>query len=499
LFRLLAVGLGFFPLLASEVVLRAFDLGRPSFHDDPFVGFSGVRPLFELNPEKTEYVIPRSHERFFRRDHFAAVKPANEFRIFCLGGSTVQGHPFSVETSFTTWLELSLKAAEPDRRWEVVNCGGVSYATYREAIVVQELLGYKPDLFIYCTGQNEFLEDRSYAHLKRTPAILRVPVEQASRLRTFNLLGSAFAGLLGKPPARFPEDRPKLADDVEAVLDYEGGLTSYHRNEAWRQGVIDHFRYNLRRMVELAQQAGVPVILLNPASNLDTPPFKSEHRAGMSAEELRRFDELWDQARKTYGRSLPAAVESLKQAIALDDQHAGIHFTLAKCYQDLGRLDEARAEFIRAKDLDICPLRILEPMNQATLDIARATGTPVIDLVAFFAARSKGGITGYNWLVDHVHPSIIGHQLIANLLADEMVRLGFVHPGPDWLAERDRLYRKNLESLDDFYYLMGQKRLGNLLLWAQGRGDRVRPSRDNTKVRLAPARPIGGPPTGDPD
>ncbi len=63
-----------------------------------------------------------------------------------LGGSTVQGHPFSVETSFTTWLELSLKAADPSRHWRVVNCAGVSYATYREAIVVKELLGYKPDL-----------------------------------------------------------------------------------------------------------------------------------------------------------------------------------------------------------------------------------------------------------------------------------------------------------------------------------------------------------------
>ena len=54
-----------------------------------------------------------------------------------------------------------------------------------------------------------------------------------------------------------------------------------------------------------------------------------------------------------------------------------------------------------------------------------------------------------------------------------MVRLGYVHPRPGWTAERDRLYKQTTASLDDFYFLMGQKRLGNLKLWAEGRGDRV--------------------------
>ena len=186
----------------------------------------------------------------------------------------MQGRPFSIETSFTTWLELSLRAAEPGRRWRVVNCGGVSYATYREALIVEELLHHQPDLFILCTGHNEFLEDRSYAHLKRSPAIVRGVVEQASRLRTFDLLASASARLLHDLAGPARDDRTKLGAEVEAVLDYEGGLASYHRNEPWRQGVIDHFRYNLRRMVDRAHEAGVPVILVNPAVQPRHPPLQ---------------------------------------------------------------------------------------------------------------------------------------------------------------------------------------------------------------------------------
>ena len=323
--------------------------------DDPFVGFSSVRPLFERNKEGTRYEIPRAHERFFRRDAFDAVKKPDEFRIFCLGGSTVQGHPFSVETSFTTWLELSLRAADPSRRWRVVNCAGVSYATYREAIVVQELLGYKPDLFILCTGHNEFLEDRSYAHLKSAPALLAAAAGAGVAAPHLQLALLGEHALFGTGAKPVEDDRPKLAAEVEAVLDYEGGLASYHRNEAWRQGVIDHFRFNLRRMVEMVHRAGVPIILLNPVSNLDTPPFKAEHRSGISADDLRRFAALWEEARQEYGRSLPEAIVHLKQAIALDDQHAGIHYTLAQCYKDLGRLDEARAEFLAPRTSTFAP------------------------------------------------------------------------------------------------------------------------------------------------
>ena len=47
------------------------------------------------------------------------------------------------------------------RPWQVVNCGGVSYASYRLTPILEEVLTYQPDLMIVCTGHNEFLEARS--------------------------------------------------------------------------------------------------------------------------------------------------------------------------------------------------------------------------------------------------------------------------------------------------------------------------------------------------
>ena len=158
MFRLAAILIGLSPFLLLEVVFRVADIGRQRELGDPYIGFSAIHPLFELNAAGDCYEVAASRQEFFRPDRFLASKPQDEFRVFCLGGSTVQGRPFAIETSFTTWLELSLQAAAPNTKWRVVNCGGVSYASYRLAPIMEEILAYEPDLIILYTGHNEFLE-----------------------------------------------------------------------------------------------------------------------------------------------------------------------------------------------------------------------------------------------------------------------------------------------------------------------------------------------------
>lgn len=206
-FRLAAVMIGLVPLVLAEGVFAVLDWGRPDFEEDPFVGFSAVHPLFVPSEDETRYEIPPSRRTFFRRDWFAAKKSADEFRIFCLGGSTVQGRPFAIETSFTTWLEINLQAADPRRRWQVVNCGGVSYASYRLVPILEEILNYRPDLIILYTGHNEFLEDRTYWHVKYLPKIVARPCELASQTRTFACCTADTCGCEVNPLG----PRPKIA------------------------------------------------------------------------------------------------------------------------------------------------------------------------------------------------------------------------------------------------------------------------------------------------
>lgn len=479
LFRIGAVLLGLSPLAVFEGACWIGGWGRPSLHDDPFVGFHGVRPLFVLNEDESRYEIPQSRQAYFRPESFPATKVEGEFRAFVLGGSTVQGRPFAIETSFTTWLELSLKAAQPERKWDVVNCGGVSYASYRLVPILEEVLGYQPDLIILYTGHNEFLEDRSFDHIKDRSFLIDGPLTAASKLRSFTLLREGLLRLRGRSSSDPPEDRPILPEEVEALLDYRGGLEEYHWDARWRQNVIEQYRFNLKRMVQMARDAGVDVFLVNPVANFrDSPPFKSEHRSDLTPEEHAEWESLTTDALallREKVRDLSEATRLMEQACEIDPQHAGGFYHLAQCYLAAGRFDDAYDAFLKAKDLDVCPLRILQPMNDAVVEVARQNRVPLLDALELFRNQEPDRIPGGFWLVDHVHPAVMGHQLIAETLAEMLVAKGIVKPRKEWKIAQKRLFEEHLDSLDSLYFNRGLDQLNALRGWAQGRASHERP------------------------
>lgn len=469
LFRLLAVaiGLSIFPLV--EGICWLIGAGEPDTRDDPFVGFSDLQPLFVHDADSNEFRIPESRRRFFAIDSFPAEKSANTTRVFCLGGSTVQGRPFSKETSFTTWLRLALEAAEPDRNWEVVNCGGISYASYRLVPILEECLQYEPDLFIICTGHNEFLEDRTYGNVRDATPLVSVPHQWLARTRSYHIYRDALLSLTGDN-----REQPKtiMANDVDALLDYHNGLQAFHRDESWRNGVIQHFAFNIDRMLSIAGDAGVPVILVRPPSNLgDTPPFKSEHRADLSDSEQAEWDALIAQFRTEMGVDPTQALTTLDAALAIDDQYAATHFWRGRELEELGRFDEAHAAFVRARDEDICPLRILTPMERSLAAAAKRSGTPLLDAHQLLEKETRNGILDNSKLVDHVHPTFGGHRRIALALLKLMQDAALVQPEGNWQAAAERAFNDHFDFLPQIYFLRGEQNLEGLRYWSQGLAD----------------------------
>lgn len=466
LFRVFAVMIGLSPFLVAELVLRMAGLGRPTDFNDPFVGFSDIHPLFVLNTETNQYEIPESRRTHFRPASFPAHKDEHEFRIFVLGGSTVQGRPYRVETSFTTWLELSLNAADPSCQWDVINCGGISYASYRLVPILQEILHYEPDLIIICTGHNEFLEDRSYGHLKDSPEVLAWPQRNVSRLRTYNLIRDGVLRATGSLPNDDAGNRPELGSEVDPLLDWKGGIEAYHRDPEWHRGVIAHFGFNLRRMVHLAEVTKVPMMLMNPVSNLEWPPFKSEHRGDITDAEREEFRLLSDQPGERSARRL----------VEIDSEHARAWHRLGMYYRNSGRLHEAHDAFIRAKELDVCPLRMPEAIREWIDIVAHESDLTLVDMEERIAAVSHSGFPDNQWLVDHVHPTVAGHQLIAEALMERLTKQGYLKPRDGWIVIRDQAYQSHLESLDDAYFAWGDRALRNVQSWAHGLVEEDKPS-----------------------
>jgi lysophospholipase L1-like esterase len=467
LLRAIAVllGISVFPLAELACVLLSW--GQPSAYDDPYVGFSAIHPLFVLNADGTRYFIPPSRRRFFAPESFPARKPPGTFRIFCLGGSTVQGHPYSKETSFTTFLQLGLAEAQPTRSWEVINCGGVSYASYRLVPILQECLNYEPDLFVICTGHNEFLEDRTYGHVKRGWLTGRAWLTD---WRVVVLLREGYRRMARFAAASAPDQRPILAADADPLLDYHRGLRAYHHDPEWKAGVVEHFEANLRRMVALARGRGVPLVFIREASNLsDCPPFKSEHRPGLSPAELAAWETHFSRAQDLYRTNLPQAIAELEAAARLDDQYAATFYELGQCLVSQRQYAAAREAFVRARDVDVCPLRMISPLEERMERVSRDTRTPLVDAHALLEARTATGILGGDLLCDHVHPSFEGHQHLADALIELMIAQRWVQPVANWRHQAHASYRRHFAALDEMYFLRGQRTLNSVRAWTQGR------------------------------
>ncbi len=461
-------GLSFF--VAAEGLCWLFGVGAPDLMDDPFVGFNRLQPLFILDKPKHRYEIAPARLKFFVPESFPARKPLGTYRIFCLGGSTVQGRPFAKETSFTTWLQLALSCADPSRHWEVINCGGVSYASYRLVPIMLECLQYRPDMFIVCTGHNEFLEDRTYGDVRDQTPLLAIPHHYLARLRTYQLYRRALLKLVGRN-GEAPH-RTKLGSDVDALLDYHNGIRAYHRDPKWRRGVIAHFRFNLSRMAAICAEHHIPLVLVLPPSNLaDTPPFKSEHLAGITPAEIAQFDRLVQAAEKVIGSDQRRAMQLYRRALAIDPEYAAAHYQLGVLLETTGQYAAARREYLAAREQDICPLRILQPMEKIIRQVADQWSVPLLDARSLLAAHTEHGILDGFVLVDHVHPSIESHKLIGLALVKLLAAQGVLTLQANWEQAARQRFQQHFSSLSMFYFFRGQQRLHALQQWAIGNAD----------------------------
>ena len=468
-FALGGVVAGLLPLIALEAALRLFGLGRPADRPDPFAGFNGDAPLFER--QGAVYRTARARAPFIAPQEFSVAKPPGSFRLFCFGGSTVYGHPYTGETAFPKWLELELAARDPGRSWQAINCGGVSYASYRIAPMVREVLRYQPDLVIVATGHNEFLEDRTYHALKTRSALWTRLQRTAYALHTVGLVRQWLHrdAAAGSPPLAAPADAAPLPPDVTTRLDYASGYASYRRDEVWWQNVAAQYDESVRQIVADCRAAHVPVLLVRLGSNLrDCPPYKSEHRSNLAPGTEADWQAAFDLATAAEKTDLPRALHFYQEAAAIDAEHALLNFRLARVLDRLGRTAEALPYFEKAKDTDICPLRITAPLEQTLLKIAAETDTPLVDAAQVIAARSPAGIPGNDWYVDHVHPTIGGHQWIARTIAAQFPARGWLASPAEWPeAERVKTYTRHLASLGPAYLADGKRRLAWLEEWAK--------------------------------
>ncbi len=484
-------------LVSLEVLLALVGVRPESQLEDRTVGFSNYLPLFvAAQNEQGEAILTTAENKlhWFNRQSFPKLKAAGTKRIFCMGGSTTYGHPYWDETSFAGWLREYLPQADATHSWEVINAGGISYGSYRVAALMEELAQYQPDLFIIYSAHNEFLERHTYSNLFDRPAAAHNLTALLSRSRIWtvadNLVRSPSASKTKSP---LPNSLPA---EVDEQLNHTPGPIDYHRDAQWHDTVITQYAVNLQRMIDIARRCRAEIVFVHPAANeKDCAPFKSELSTADSKLAESVHSHL-DAAKRAFEQSqYSTAADESRQATEIDPAYAHAHYWLGRAWLANGQSAEAKSEFQRALDEDVCPLRAITPLQERLRQVALKNSVPVVDFQSRLreVARAQTGapILGNEYFLDHVHPTIEVNRQLSLWVMEELMRTSWLPTqsltDPAIQRAFDEIRERVLASIDIEDEIFAIRNLAKVYHWAGKFEEAVPLARD--VLELAPNDP----------
>jgi hypothetical protein len=252
--------------ICGEIVLRAlgsFGAGvrndRPWREPRPYFMFGGPTNgrMVNLLPQMDEGAGRpiRLNAEGFRTREIVNPKPADELRIFFVGGSTVIGG-YQVETTIPGVVEAYLQAnGLPQAR--AYNFGVLSFVSGQElALLVHRLIDLKPDLVIAYDGGNDLYEPWVYDPRPGYP--FNFVTEEEAMTALANAQGDA------KTVASFSRDSALLqallgtGDWVKRVslrLDRLRNAVDYGSSQ-WKEAVVGAYARNLAAMCQFSRANG---------------------------------------------------------------------------------------------------------------------------------------------------------------------------------------------------------------------------------------------------
>ena len=362
------------PLLllgAAELALRATGIGQ---REPLFVPVAKAPGYLQPNPAAIQRFFPdprRAPDVSIDTTWFPARKAPGTLRIFVQGESSAAGFPYGRWASPAALLQQRLQRAYPDRNVEVINTAMAAVTSYVLLDFADEIIAQHPDAIVIYSGHNEYLGvggvGSSLVSAKSPTMARAVAVLRHSHVyRALEKVVSSVSPAAESISERNGTLMARVARERSIPLD----------SPLYRQG-LEQFRGNLDRLLRKYRAAGVPVFIGTLASNeRDQPPFVSSPTASVGSSAAQRY----------------------AHARALDGE---------------GRYDEARAEYVAAKDRDELRFRAPESFNTLIRELAAADGGALVDVHGALAAAARNGIIGSDLMLEHVHPNVEGYFRLA--------------------------------------------------------------------------------------
>ncbi|MBN2411083.1 tetratricopeptide repeat protein [candidate division KSB1 bacterium] len=328
------------------------------------------------------------------KDLFLKEKPENGYRIFVLGGSTTAGFPYGNNIMFSRILNRRLSDTFPNKYIEIINTAMSAINSYTLVDLVDEILDKQPDVIIIYAGHNEYygaLGVASMESLGRIPWVVHTYLN-LKKYKIFVLVRD-IVGSIRKAVGKTFYDSTKEDPTATLMARIVAEQKIPYQSEMYELGK-KQFQNNLTVIFRKAEKANVPVLVSELVSNIrDQAPFESV-----------KID------------SFPTAERAYQVARALDRQ---------KDYAD------AQIAYSLAKDLDALRFRASEEFNDIIRQTAEKFKMPVVPMKSVFEKQSPDGLMGNNLFVEHLHPNVDGHFLLADAFYRELLNNKFISPDPD--------------------------------------------------------------------
>lgn len=378
---LILIPILFFVLL--EIILRIFNYGR---NDDQWIKITETKQM--LNPDVAgRYFYNTKDLPQSNNDAFDIVKRENAFRIFVMGGSSAQGFPYSPNGTFSRYIRDRLELIYPDKFIEVVNLGITATNSYTIRDLIPEVLEQKPDLILIYAGHNEYYGAfgvGSTENVGNSREVVNFLI-WLNKFKSVELLRNGINTLIAIFSSEPEKDIHRVGTLMARIVKEQ--LIPYN-SESFNVG-IKQFEGNLKDVLQMTQEAGIPVVIGSVVSNLkDQKPFISV------GNDTNNF------ADSIYNR----AQHQLK----------------------LGNDDLADSLFRQAKDFDALRFRAPEKINEIIKRLALNFNCGFADVDSVFNANSPYGIVGNNFIVDHLHPSLSGYLLMGKLYFEAIKKYDFL-------------------------------------------------------------------------
>jgi tetratricopeptide (TPR) repeat protein len=467
----------FFLLL--ELTLTLVGVTTITSKSDPSNGFSKQIPLLvaSTNSDGVEVLTTATNkESWFNIQSFPRDKPSGTKRVFCVGGSTTFGRPYSDSASYVRWVRDLLPQVDPNIKWEVINAGGVSYASYRVAAVMRELAQYDPDLFIVYSAQNEFLERRTYARMFENQSWVNEASASLQGTRTGSVILRLAQRLRSDPNASpslktetHPEGSAPYPEEVDEMLNHSVGPLQYERDEAWHEEVINEYRFNLLDMISISREAGAEIVFVSPVSNLrGTSPFKSLFDDGTDAQFLAaKLQTAKDELRDN---QLDKSLKTIREVVDASPKSAEAQYLLGQILFARQEWPEAEQAFDSALNEDVCPLRAIKSLRDVLRSVASQTDVPLVEseqLLRQMSIKQNGhACLGDDYFLDHVHPTLSLHRSLGEWIVDELIASSIIQGNPPSAIEIEKVQKQVDASIDYVEISIAFRNLAKVNHWA---------------------------------